>query len=39
MVIGFDIYVLASEIHKKADLVLGVKSTFELEGIIRFLYR
>ena len=30
----FEIYTLASEIHKNVDLVLGIKNVFELEGII-----
>ena len=30
----FEIYTLVSEIHENADLVLGIKNVFELEGII-----
>ena len=30
----FKIYTLVSEIHKKVDLVLGIKNVFELEGVI-----
>ena len=30
----FEIYTLVSEIHKNVDLILGIKSIFELEGII-----
>ena len=30
----FEIYTLVSEIHENADLVLGIKNMFELEGII-----
>ena len=30
----FEIYTLVSEIHKKVDLVLGIKNVFELEGVI-----
>ena len=30
----FGIFTLVSEIHENVDLVLGVKITFELEGII-----
>ena len=30
----FEIYTLVSEIHENADLVLGIKNFFELEGII-----
>ena len=30
----FEIYTLVSEIHEKIDLVLGIKNTFELEGVI-----
>ena len=30
----FEIYTLASEIHKNVDLVLGIKNVFELEGVI-----
>ena len=29
----FKVYTLASEIHEKVDLVLGIKNVFELEGI------
>ena len=29
----FEIYTLASEIHKNVDLVLGIKNVFELEGV------
>ena len=31
---NFEIYSLVSEIQDKMDLILGVKNTFELEGII-----
>ena len=30
----FEIYTLVSEIHKKVDLVLGIKNVFELESVI-----
>ena len=30
----FEIYTLVSEIHKNVDLGLGIKSVFELEGVI-----
>ena len=30
----FEIYTLVSEIHENADLVLGIKYVFELEGVI-----
>ena len=30
----FEIYSLASKIHKNVDLVLGIKNVFELEGVI-----
>ena len=30
----FDIHTLVSEIHENADLVLGIKNVFELEGVI-----
>ena len=30
----FEIFMLVSEIHKNVDLVLGIKNTFELEGVI-----
>ena len=30
----FEIFTLVPEIHEKADLVLGIKNIFELEGII-----
>ena len=30
----FEIYTLVSEIHEHADLVLGIKNMFELEGVI-----
>ena len=30
----FEIYTLVSEIHENVDLVLGIKSIFELEGVI-----
>ena len=30
----FEIYTLVSEIHENMDLVLGIKSVFELEGVI-----
>ena len=30
----FDIFTLVSEFHENVDLVLGIKSIFELEGII-----
>ena len=30
----FEIYTLVSEIHENVDLVLGIKNTFELEGVI-----
>ena len=30
----FEIYTLVSEIHENADLVLGLKNVFELEGVI-----
>ena len=30
----FKIYTLVSEIHENVDLVLGIKTVFELEGII-----
>ena len=30
----FEIYTLVSEIHKNVDLVLGIKSVFELEAVI-----
>ena len=30
----FEIYTLVSEIHENADLVLGIKNVFELEGVI-----
>ena len=29
----FKIYTLVSEIHENADLVLGIKNVFELEGV------
>ena len=32
----FKIYTLVSEIHENADLVLGIKNIFELEGVIYF---
>ena len=31
---GFQIYTLVSKIHENVDLVLGIKNTFELEGVI-----
>ena len=31
---GFEIYTLVSEIHKNVDLVLGIKTVFELGGVI-----
>ena len=30
----FNIFILVSEIYENVDLVLGIKNTFELEGII-----
>ena len=30
----FEIYTLVSEIHENADIVLGIKNVFKLEGII-----
>ena len=30
----FEIFTLLSEIHDKVDLVFGIKTIFELEGII-----
>ena len=30
----FEVYTLVSEIHENADLVLGIKNVFELEGVI-----
>ena len=30
----FEIYTLVSEIHENVDLVLGIKNTFGLEGVI-----
>ena len=30
----FEIYTLVSEIHENVDLVLGIKTVFELEGVI-----
>ena len=30
----FEIFTLVSEINENADLVLGIKNIFELEGII-----
>ena len=30
----FEIYTLVSEIHENVDLVLGIKTIFELEGVI-----
>ena len=30
----FEIYTLVSEIHENVPLVLGIKNTFELEGVI-----
>ena len=30
----FKIYTLVSEIHKNADIVLGIKNIFKLEGVI-----
>ena len=30
----FEIYMLVSESHENVDLVLGIKSVFELEGVI-----
>ena len=30
----FEIFMLVSEIHENADLVLGIKNLFELEGVI-----
>ena len=30
----FEIYTLVSEIHENVDLVLGIKSIFEMEGLI-----
>ena len=29
----FEIFTLASEIHDNADLVMGMKNSFELEGV------
>ena len=34
----FKIYTLVSEIHENADLVLGIKNVFELEGVINSRY-
>ena len=31
----FEIFMLVSEIHENADVVLGIKNIFELEGIIK----
>ena len=30
----FEVYMLVSEIHENADLVLGIKNVFEVEGVI-----
>ena len=30
----FEIYTLVSEIHENVDIILGIKSVFELEGVI-----
>ena len=30
----FEIFTLVSEIHENVDLVLGIKTIFELEGVI-----
>ena len=30
----FEIFTLVSEFHENVDLVLGIKNTFELEGVI-----
>ena len=30
----FEIYTLVLEIHENVDLVLGIKNTLELEGVI-----
>ena len=30
----FEIFTLVSEIHDNVDLVMGMKNTFELEGVI-----
>ena len=30
----FEIFTLVSELHKNVDLVLGIKNSFELEGVI-----
>ena len=30
----FEIYILVPEIHENVDIVIGIKNTFELEGIM-----